>query len=186
MADRQARKRAVNLSVDGELLDEARRLGVNVSETLEGSLRTVVKAEQEKRWLEENRTAISSINNFMKSTAYWPRRFDTGRSDRWRGNSTSCPIRNQRTHAIVRICSYSSPISFQDSPPRSLRRSSRATACRVQVASTHYCRLKAGIIGLQHTSYLRWIARLLRTPVANVEPNRQVIIAALDLLFTGF
>ena len=27
--------------------------------------------------------------------------------------------------------------------------------------------------------------RLLRTPVANVEPNRQVIIAALDLLFTG-
>ena len=28
--------------------------------------------------------------------------------------------------------------------------------------------------------------RLLRTPVANVEPNRQVIIAALDLLFTGF
>ena len=27
--------------------------------------------------------------------------------------------------------------------------------------------------------------RLLRTPVANVEPNRQAIIAALDLLFTG-
>ena len=66
MADRQARKRAVNLSVDGELLDEARRLGGNVSETLEGSLRTVVKAEQEKRWLEENRTAISSINNFIE------------------------------------------------------------------------------------------------------------------------
>jgi len=33
---------------------------------------------------------------------------------------------------------------------------------------------------------LQWIARLLRTPVANVEPNRQAIIAALDLLFTGF
>jgi len=26
----------------------------------------VVKAEQEKRWLEENRTAISSINNFIE------------------------------------------------------------------------------------------------------------------------
>ena len=29
------------------------------------------------------------------------------------------------------------------------------------------------------------VRRLLRAPVANVEPTRQAIIAALDLLFTG-
>jgi antitoxin CcdA len=64
-SDRQTRKRAVNLSVDAELLDEARRLGINVSETLERHLRTQVRAEQEKRWLAENQAAIGAINSFV-------------------------------------------------------------------------------------------------------------------------
>jgi antitoxin CcdA len=65
LKDRPARKRAVNLFVDVELLDEARRLRINISETLERRLRTIVKAEQERRWLEENREAIASINAFI-------------------------------------------------------------------------------------------------------------------------
>jgi antitoxin CcdA len=65
MRTRQAKKRAVNLFVDMELLDEARRLNINISETLEQRLRSVVRAEQEKRWLQENRDAISSINAFI-------------------------------------------------------------------------------------------------------------------------
>ena len=65
MSTRQAKKRAVNLFVDVELLDEARRLNINISETLEGRLRSLVRAEQEKRWREENRDAISSINAFI-------------------------------------------------------------------------------------------------------------------------
>lgn len=65
MGERQVRKRAVNLFVDTELLDEARRLRINLSDTLERRLRTLVKAEQEKRWLEENRDAIASINAFI-------------------------------------------------------------------------------------------------------------------------
>ncbi|NWG25953.1 MAG: type II toxin-antitoxin system CcdA family antitoxin, partial [Pseudorhodoplanes sp.] len=52
MSERPAKKRAVNLFVDAELLDEARRLRINISETLERRLRKIVKAEQEKRWLE--------------------------------------------------------------------------------------------------------------------------------------
>jgi antitoxin CcdA len=63
--ERVPRKRAVNLFVDTELLDEARRLRINLSETLERRLRSLVKAEQEKRWLEENRAAIDSINTFI-------------------------------------------------------------------------------------------------------------------------
>ena len=39
----------------------------NVSETLERRLRNIVRAEQEKRWLEENRAALSSINAFIDS-----------------------------------------------------------------------------------------------------------------------
>jgi antitoxin CcdA len=62
LRDRPARKRAVNLFVDVELLEEARRLRINISETLERRLRTIVKAEQERRWLEENRAAIEAYN----------------------------------------------------------------------------------------------------------------------------
>ena len=65
MAQRLVKKRAVNLFVDADLLDEARRLHVNISETLENRLRGIVRAEQEKRWLEENQQAIASINAFL-------------------------------------------------------------------------------------------------------------------------
>jgi antitoxin CcdA len=63
MSERQVKKRAVNLFVDAELLDEARRLRINVSETLERRLRAIVRAEQEKRWLEQNRAAIDAYNS---------------------------------------------------------------------------------------------------------------------------
>jgi antitoxin CcdA len=66
LRERSVKKRAVNLFVDTELLDEARRLRINISETLERRLRTMVRAEQERRWLEENREAIASINAFIE------------------------------------------------------------------------------------------------------------------------
>lgn len=62
LSDRTPRKRAVNLFVDTELLDEARRLRINLSETLERRLITLVKAERERRWLEENKAAIEAYN----------------------------------------------------------------------------------------------------------------------------
>jgi antitoxin CcdA len=63
---RPTRKRAVNLFIDAELLDEAKRLDINISDTLDRRLRAIVKAEQEKRWLQENSAAIDSINNFIE------------------------------------------------------------------------------------------------------------------------
>jgi antitoxin CcdA len=59
---RQAKKRPVNLFVDAQLLDEARRMNINISETLEQRLRGLIRAEQERRWLEENREAIAQYN----------------------------------------------------------------------------------------------------------------------------
>ena len=35
---------------------------INMSDTLERCLRTIVRAEREKRWLEENRAAIEAYN----------------------------------------------------------------------------------------------------------------------------
>ena len=62
---RTPRKRAVNLFVDADLLDEAKRMRINLSELLEQRLRTIVRAEREKRWVEENREAVESINHFI-------------------------------------------------------------------------------------------------------------------------
>ena len=59
---RSPKKRAVNLFVDSELLDEARRMRINVSDTLEQRLRSIVQGELEKRWLAENRAAIEAYN----------------------------------------------------------------------------------------------------------------------------
>ena len=65
LTPRVQKKRADNLFVDSELLDESKRLGNNVSDTLERRLRSIVRAEQEKRWLEENKDAFTSINAFI-------------------------------------------------------------------------------------------------------------------------
>jgi len=62
LSDRPSRKRAVNLFVDLELLDEARRLRINISETLESRLRTIVRAERERHWLDTNKLAIEAYN----------------------------------------------------------------------------------------------------------------------------
>ena len=43
-------------------LDEARRMNINISETLENRLRSLVRDEQERRWEEENREAIARYN----------------------------------------------------------------------------------------------------------------------------
>ena len=62
LSDRPSKKRAVNLFVDVELLDEARRLRINISETLEHRLRMIVRAEQERHWLDANKLAIEAYN----------------------------------------------------------------------------------------------------------------------------
>jgi antitoxin CcdA len=87
MGTEQSTKRTVNLSIDSELLDEARGLDINISEVVEQRLRSLVRAQQEKRrnaerekaWKEENRDAIASINAFLIDTACSPTVFVFGR-----------------------------------------------------------------------------------------------------------
>jgi antitoxin CcdA len=62
MSERQVKKRAVNLFVDADLLDDVRRLRINMSETLERRLRMIVRAELEKDWLARNQAAIQVYN----------------------------------------------------------------------------------------------------------------------------
>src|SRR3979490_2437659 len=97
MSERPVRKRAVNLFVNAGRLDEARRLRINVSETLERRLRTIVRAEREKRWTEENRDAIASINAFIDHHGLLASRPRVLPEHDWRDNSMWWPIRTSKT-----------------------------------------------------------------------------------------
>ena len=53
-------KKAVNLSVDAELLAKAKAAKVNLSSVLEEALSRSVREREERRWREENKSAIEA------------------------------------------------------------------------------------------------------------------------------
>ena len=55
-------KQRTNVSIDPELLEEARGHGIKLSPLLEEAIRRKLAEEAERRWLEENRQAISAYN----------------------------------------------------------------------------------------------------------------------------
>jgi antitoxin CcdA len=59
-------KRAVNLSVDAEILAAAKALGINLSQVLEDELRKRTREAREAKWREENRDAMESFNRFVE------------------------------------------------------------------------------------------------------------------------
>lgn len=68
---RIASRRAVNLSVPGTLVDEARALGINLSETLEAALHTRLRAARESALREELRPAIDAFNEDFDRNGLW-------------------------------------------------------------------------------------------------------------------
>ncbi len=64
--DRGGPKKAVNLSVNGELLRKAREAGLNLSQTLEGALEEATQAIERQRWLDENREPIRLYNEHVE------------------------------------------------------------------------------------------------------------------------
>ena len=61
-------KKATNLSINKELLAEARNLKINLSATLEQALVEKVREEKRKKWLEENREAIQACNKLAEES----------------------------------------------------------------------------------------------------------------------
>jgi antitoxin CcdA len=59
---RRSVRRAVNLSLDVELLEAARAAELNLSATLEQALRDRLRKLRAERWLVENRRAIEVYN----------------------------------------------------------------------------------------------------------------------------
>jgi antitoxin CcdA len=59
-------RRATNVTLPEALLREARELGINLSQAAERGLAAEVAAARRRRWLEENREAIESSNEYVE------------------------------------------------------------------------------------------------------------------------
>lgn len=70
-------KKAANLSVRADLLEEARAYKINLSQTLEAALQVELKKEKERRWLEENRAAIDAYNRYVEKHGLFSDRYRT-------------------------------------------------------------------------------------------------------------
>src|SRR5690554_869653 len=60
-----APKKAANLSVNSDLLRKTRELNINLSATLERALKEELSKRETEQWVEENRAAIKSYNDFV-------------------------------------------------------------------------------------------------------------------------
>ena len=63
--DTQAPKRATNLSINSDLLNQARALNINLSSAFEKTLAALVKTNQQQAWLAENQQAIDAYNQHL-------------------------------------------------------------------------------------------------------------------------
>jgi antitoxin CcdA len=56
------KKRAVNLSIDAPTLDMAKKLGINLSKTVDTFLKDEVKRRYWEQWREDNQEAFAAYN----------------------------------------------------------------------------------------------------------------------------
>jgi antitoxin CcdA len=73
---RESPKRPVNLTLNAAVLDTAKQLGLNISQTVDALLTAEVTRLYWERWREDNREAIADYNARIEREGLF--------SDRWR------------------------------------------------------------------------------------------------------
>ena len=61
-----SKRKSVNLSIDSELVANAKAMGINLSQTCEVALGAALKKEREEQWIKENWDAIQSTNAWVE------------------------------------------------------------------------------------------------------------------------
>lgn len=59
-------KKRTNVTLNAELLEQAKALGINLSATFDQALKEAVREQQRKQFMEENQQAIDSCNAFTE------------------------------------------------------------------------------------------------------------------------
>ena len=54
------------MTLDRSLLDEAKSLGINISQAAEAGVRSAIQAERGRKWREENAQAITEYNALVE------------------------------------------------------------------------------------------------------------------------
>ncbi len=62
----QPRRKAANLSLDSELVSQARELNVNISRAAEEGIERAIRSERERLWRLENAEAIAEANDYVE------------------------------------------------------------------------------------------------------------------------
>jgi antitoxin CcdA len=60
-------KKATNISLSLDVYNEAKSLGINISQTCEHFLREAVRAEKERRWAQEHGGFIAAYNQTVEA-----------------------------------------------------------------------------------------------------------------------
>lgn len=66
-----ARKKSANLSIRGDLLQQAKQNKINLSKTLEDRLEQILKDRDREEWLRNNREAITAANDYVDRKGLW-------------------------------------------------------------------------------------------------------------------
>ena len=67
VAFNSAAKKSANLSINAELLQQAKQLNINLSQTLELQLIAIIRQAKQSQWLAENRAALDEYNRRIES-----------------------------------------------------------------------------------------------------------------------
>jgi antitoxin CcdA len=61
-----ADRRPTNVSLPGQLVSEAKAMGIDLSRACEAGLESALKAERERRWKAENADAVLAYNQWVE------------------------------------------------------------------------------------------------------------------------
>ncbi|MET2832673.1 type II toxin-antitoxin system CcdA family antitoxin [Mesorhizobium shangrilense] len=59
-------RKSVNTSIDSQLINDAKALGINISRAAEEGIAKAIAAEKTRRWQAENKEAIESSNEYVR------------------------------------------------------------------------------------------------------------------------
>ena len=60
-------RKPTNLSLDSNLLEEAKALGINISRSAEAGIAEAVRLHKQQKWLKENAGALASSNAYVEA-----------------------------------------------------------------------------------------------------------------------
>lgn len=73
--DKNAPKKATNLSINSDLLAKTRKLEINLSATLEQALQQRLAEQNIENWKQENAPAIKAYNRFVEESGLFADEF---------------------------------------------------------------------------------------------------------------